>query len=391
MRRFISIFLCVVLIVSFAVSAFAYDAQLSNIEVNTSQTATNTNMIRIDISSIFSTLKSLSNTVSSSNTLFSTYFPDFLSFLSSISSLSEVHLPAIDSSVSDIYDRVNSLNSLSSSYFPSFDSGISSIDSELDEFHSNYNANFHEFFDYFSVSDNPLTLRMYGRTSPTGTVQIQSVTDHSMMLLARNSADDPALAINTISNDKLSFADRMTAINNNLAYLGTLVSTASTRYKFNVKNYDTGVSSSNTVVSLFDWLYFFNGSLGDQVQRLGYMFAADHDIELKDSTKVDSQWITDYYSGDSRPGTDDYSSVQGSVGAFNGFMSTGSSDNLGDGLAQIDNNGYSFWSSAVDQDINHSVGSGSSGKFSARSSSDGPVVIDFFSDNWRQMGVNEDG
>lgn len=235
-------------------------------------------------------------------------------------------------------------------YFPDFATYLANLDGvgpKIDTMNSNVQLNTQtvsDFYTYFSESASPVTFRYHYRSSPGATLSRSSTTSEVAYLTA---TAGNRKAVETYSGSDMSFFDRLTLLNNNVVTLGTEFLTPNTAYTLRLTDYNANSYDDYSFVSIGDFLHFI-GRTVDPLRRLAFMTADDDDIAMKRDTQDQRDYIRDQYAdGGSAPSADDMGVVNDSVGSILDSFSTGQSESFSTYYSYAQDQGYSFWSQPV--------------------------------------------
>lgn len=147
-------------------------------------------------------------------------------------------------------------------------------------------------------------------------------------------------------------------------------------------NSDLTGSWYSSISSAFSYLNF-------RVNQIFDVLANDEDLAIKNATDEERQWVQDYFNGskgeiaDSSK-YDDLNSAGSAVSDL--FSGADVSGGVGSALTDIQSsdNGFSFWSDSISQQIN--------GDASSTRDVVPPEqrIVDFYSDNWERMSGDSD-
>ena len=132
--------------------------------------------------------------------------------------------------------------------------------------------------------------------------------------------------------------------------------------------------------SWFDMISTDFSYLNYRVNQLFEVLSNDEDLEIKNATDEERNWVQDYFTGSGdKADSSKYDDLNNTGSAFKDVFEGAPDTSIADGFTAVNDNGYSFWSQEVSNDIN---GSGSVSTFSLDPSQQ---IVDAYSDNWEQI------
>ena len=132
--------------------------------------------------------------------------------------------------------------------------------------------------------------------------------------------------------------------------------------------------------SWFDMISTDFSYLNYRVNQLFEVLSNDEDLEIKNATDEERNWVQDYFTGSGdKADSSKYDDLNNTGSAFKDAFAGAPDTSIADGFTAVNDNGYSFWSQEVSNDIN---GAGSVSTFSLDPSQQ---IVDAYSDNWEQI------
>lgn len=129
------------------------------------------------------------------------------------------------------------------------------------------------------------------------------------------------------------------------------------------------------------------GSISDSFSYLNYrvnqifdVLANDEDLQIKNATDEERNWVKDYFEGSGdKADSSKYDDLNNTGSAFKDVFEGAPDTSIADGFTAVNDNGYDFWSQSVSDDIN--------GGASVSTYSDDPSqrIVDAYSENWAQI------
>jgi hypothetical protein len=129
------------------------------------------------------------------------------------------------------------------------------------------------------------------------------------------------------------------------------------------------------------------GSISDSFSYLNYrvnqifdVLANDEDLQIKNATDEERNWVKDYFEGSGdKADSSKYDDLNNTGSAFKDVFEGAPDTSIADGFTAVNDNGYDFWSRSVSDDIN--------GGASVSTYSDDPSqrIVDAYSENWAQI------
>ena len=112
----------------------------------------------------------------------------------------------------------------------------------------------------------------------------------------------------------------------------------------------TGQTDGN---SWFDRVTTDFAYLNYRVNQLFEVLSNDEDLDIKNTTTPERDWVKGYFSGSGdKADSDKYNSINSDGQALKNFLTPSESASMSDALSAVESQGYSFWSENVYQDIN---------------------------------------
>lgn len=134
------------------------------------------------------------------------------------------------------------------------------------------------------------------------------------------------------------------------------------------------------------------GSISDSFSYLNYrvnqilqVLANDQDVEIKDATSSERDWVKNYFNGSGdKADADKYDKLNNTGSAFKDLFSGAPDTSISDGFTAVNDNGYDFWSQSVSNDIN-GVSSGGGASRAPAYVPPEQRIVDAYSENWTQI------
>lgn len=134
------------------------------------------------------------------------------------------------------------------------------------------------------------------------------------------------------------------------------------------------------------------GSISDSFSYLNYrvnqilqVLANDQDVEIKDATSSERDWVKNYFNGSGdKADADKYDKLNNTGSAFKDLFSGAPDTSISDGFTAVNDNGYDFWSQGVSNDINGVSSAGGASRAPAYVPPD-QRIVDAYSENWEQI------
>lgn len=120
--------------------------------------------------------------------------------------------------------------------------------------------------------------------------------------------------------------------------------------------------------------------LNYRVNQILQVLANDEDLQIKEATNSERQWVQDYFEGSGdKADSSKYDDLNNTGSAFKDVFEGAPDTSIADGFSAVNDNGYDFWSQSVSDDIN--------GGASVSTYSDDPSqrIVDAYSENWAQI------
>lgn len=145
----------------------------------------------------------------------------------------------------------------------------------------------------------------------------------------------------------------------------------------------TGQTDGN---SWFDRVSTDFAYLNYRVNQLFEVLSNDEDLDIKNTTTPERDWVKDYFSGSGdKADAGKYDKLNNTGSAFKDAFAGAPDSSIADGFTAVNDNGYEFWSQSVSDDIN---GNNASSSGASRAPAYVPPeqrIVDAYSENWAQI------
>lgn len=133
------------------------------------------------------------------------------------------------------------------------------------------------------------------------------------------------------------------------------------------------------------------GSISNSFSYLNYrvnqileVLANDEDLAIKEATDDERQWVQDYFeNGSDIADSGKYDKINGVGSSFKDAFEGAPDTSISDGLTAINDNGYDFWSSAIQSELNGD--DFSSNSISTYSDDPSQRIVDSYSENFKMI------
>lgn len=140
---------------------------------------------------------------------------------------------------------------------------------------------------------------------------------------------------------------------------------------------DVSGSWYGSISSSFSYLNY-------RVNQILEVLANDEDLQIKDATTEERNWVKDYFNGSGdKADSSKYDDLNDTGSAFKDAFAGAPDSSIADGFTAVNDNGYDFWSQEVSNDIN-----GVSSSAASRAPAYVPPeqrIVDAYSENWNQI------
>lgn len=158
-------------------------------------------------------------------------------------------------------------------------------------------------------------------------------------------------------------------------------------YRTSVYNYFWGeklwgndVSGSwyGSISSSFSYLNY-------RVNQILEVLANDEDLQIKDATTEERNWVKDYFNGSGdKADSSKYDDLNDTGSAFKDAFAGAPDSSIADGFTAVNDNGYEFWTQGVSDDINGNTSSSGASRAPAFVPPE-QRIVDAYSENWAQI------